>query len=89
MDDTPTKDTAAKGDQATPESRRARDIFEAVYELSGDERLRALRSACGQDAALLSRVEELLRANADAGGFLGTPTWPAGVETATASTVVI
>src|SRR5271165_5937674 len=50
----------------------AKAIFlEALDCKSADERRRFLEQACGTDLALHARVEELLRAHQDAGGFLG------------------
>src|SRR5262245_54970652 len=50
----------------------AKTIFLAALECDGAEALtRFLGQACGADAALRRRVEELLQANRDAGGFLG------------------
>jgi serine/threonine protein kinase/WD40 repeat protein len=49
-----------------------RDIFNEAVEIA-DARQRAayLAAACGADAALRQRIEELIRANDDAGPFLG------------------
>ncbi|MCI0742530.1 MAG: serine/threonine protein kinase, partial [Gemmataceae bacterium] len=50
----------------------AKVIFLAALECEGAEaQSRFLDQACGADAALRRRVEELLQANRDAGGFLG------------------
>src|SRR5262245_19366367 len=50
----------------------AKAIFLAALECEGPETLtRFLDQACGSDAALRRRVEELLQADRDAGGFLG------------------
>src|SRR5437660_392276 len=50
----------------------AKAIFLAALEYEGAEALtRFLDEACGADAALRQRVEELLQAHRDAGGFLG------------------
>ena len=50
----------------------AKAIFlEALDRKEGDELMRFLEKACGPDTALRMRVEELLRANRDAGAFLG------------------
>ena len=48
-----------------------RELFHAALEHQ-DPHLRAafLEEACGQDAGLRTRVEELLAAHADAGSFL-------------------
>src|SRR5262245_33791844 len=54
----------------------AKAIFLEALECEDAKALsRFLDQACGADAALRRRVEELLQANRDAGGFLG------GIET--------
>ncbi|MBI3463736.1 MAG: protein kinase, partial [Planctomycetes bacterium] len=54
----------------------AKAIFlEALDRKSREELERYLADACGDNSALRSRVEELLRAHQDAGNFLGGP-WP-------------
>jgi WD40 repeat protein/serine/threonine protein kinase len=50
----------------------AKAIFLEALDCEGaDELMRFLEQACGADAALRARVEELLRAHRDAGAFLG------------------
>jgi eukaryotic-like serine/threonine-protein kinase len=50
----------------------AKTIFLEALDYNGpDELRRFLEQACGSDAALRMRVEELLRAHRDAGAFLG------------------
>jgi serine/threonine protein kinase/Flp pilus assembly protein TadD len=50
----------------------AKAIFLEALDCQGaDELMRFLDHACGTDAALRTRVEELLRAHRDAGAFLG------------------
>jgi serine/threonine protein kinase/Flp pilus assembly protein TadD len=50
----------------------AKPIFLEALDCKGaDELMRFLERACGSDAALRARVEELLRAHRDAGAFLG------------------
>src|SRR5436309_1928370 len=50
----------------------AKAIFLEALDCQGaDELMRFLEQACGPDAALRTRVEELLRAHRDAGAFLG------------------
>ena len=50
----------------------AKAIFLEALDCQGaDELMRFLGQACGSDAALRMRVEELLRAHRDAGAFLG------------------
>lgn len=61
-----------------------RDIFLAACAIrSGPERLDYLRRACGENLAMLRKVEALLRADEVAGSFLALPTSesdPAGNE---------
>jgi serine/threonine protein kinase/tetratricopeptide (TPR) repeat protein len=55
----------------------AKAIFlEALDQRGSDELIRFLDQACGADAALRGRVEELLRAHHEAGNFLGRPDLP-------------
>src|SRR3989440_905536 len=50
----------------------AKAIFLEALDCNGaDERMRFLEQACGSDAAMRTRVEELMRAHRDAGDFLG------------------
>jgi len=50
----------------------AKAIFLEALDRNGeDERMRFLDQACGADANLRARVEELMRAHRDAGAFLG------------------
>src|SRR3954451_23403529 len=50
----------------------AKTIFLEALDCKGaDELMRFLDQACGSDAALRTRVEELMRAHRDAGAFLG------------------
>jgi eukaryotic-like serine/threonine-protein kinase len=50
----------------------AKAIFLEALDCKGaDELMRYLEQACGSDAGLRARVEELLRAHQDAGAFLG------------------
>src|SRR5258707_4322959 len=50
----------------------AKAIFLEALDCKGvDELMRFLDQACGSDAALRTRVEELMRAHRDAGAFLG------------------
>ena len=59
-----------------------RKIFnEAVEIADGQQRTAYLAAACGADAALLQRIEGLIQAHADAGGFLGG-TGATGAKTA-------
>jgi WD40 repeat protein/serine/threonine protein kinase len=57
------------------ESRKSlRAIFDEVSEIpAGDQRRVYLDEACGENAALRADVEELLRAQETAGGFLADP----------------
>ena len=59
---------------------REKALFEqALYAASAAERLAFLHGACGEDAALLARVQALLQAHETAEGFL--PEQPAGQAT--------
>jgi len=52
-------------------SNREREIFDAAVEVtSAEARSAYLIGACGEDAELRARVEALLRAHEQAGGFL-------------------
>ena len=55
-------------------SRTAEQIFDEACQLSSEQRAAYLRGACGDDAALRSQVESLLRADAEAGSFLAEDT---------------
>jgi serine/threonine protein kinase/WD40 repeat protein len=57
-----------------PEPRLSvREIFDEAWELSPGERQTYLDRACGSDAALRAKIEELLRSDAAAGDFLANP----------------
>lgn len=51
-------------------NRSIRAIFDEAAEMAGEERQAYLDQACGEDAALRAEVEELLRSEEEAGGFL-------------------
>ena len=52
-------------------SNREREIFEAALDITSAEgRLGYLKGACGEDAALLARVQALLQAHEAPEGFL-------------------
>jgi eukaryotic-like serine/threonine-protein kinase len=58
----------------TPEEwNRLFDLFHAAREKSGPERVMVLDSTCGEDTVLRKAVEELLREDEAAGGFLSEP----------------
>ncbi|WP_415909903.1 protein kinase domain-containing protein [Oleiharenicola sp. Vm1] len=57
---------------------REREIFERAGELPAAERAGFLAEACGADAALRQRLDALLAAADDAGGFLAAPEDEAG-----------
>ncbi|MHC4990986.1 MAG: serine/threonine-protein kinase, partial [Planctomycetota bacterium] len=62
------------GEENTSESdRRATRIAAEVMELDEADRPSFMRDACGDDAALRSKVEALLEADASAGSFLLEP----------------
>src|ERR1019366_3632719 len=48
-------------------------IFDGAIELSPERRAAYVQEACGGDAALLQRVEDLLRAHASAEAFMDHP----------------
>jgi serine/threonine protein kinase len=53
------------------QSNREKEIFEQALDITpAEERLRFLTSACGKDAALLARVQALLRADESGESFL-------------------
>src|SRR2546425_4614581 len=53
------------------QSNREKEIFEQALDITPtEERLRFLTSACGKDAALLERVQALLRADESGESFL-------------------
>jgi serine/threonine protein kinase/lipoprotein NlpI len=47
--------------------------YEALQKKAGPERVSYLDTACGRDSGLRSRLESLLKANDEAGDFLGAP----------------
>src|SRR5881296_1632698 len=52
-------------------ANREKEIFEQALDITPtEERLRFLTSACGKDAALLARVQALLRADESGESFL-------------------
>jgi Tol biopolymer transport system component len=58
----------------TPEEwNRLFDLFHAVREKSGGERAVMLETACGEDTLLRKAIEELLREDEAASGFLSEP----------------
>jgi serine/threonine protein kinase len=69
-----------------PEASAYTIFSAALEELDPTARLAYLKQACGQDAALRKRVEKLLQAHDEAGGFFSKPLNPAApVQPATAS----
>jgi len=58
----------------TPDEwQRLFDVFHAARETSGGERLAVLDAACGESTAMRRAVEELLREDEAASGFLSEP----------------
>src|SRR6185312_11323018 len=57
---------------------RDAEIFEAALKLSAEQRAEYLQETCGNDAALRGRIEGLLKAYQDAGGFMEEPAASAG-----------
>ena len=59
------------------QAHREKKLFEQALDVaSPEERLAFLKGACGEDAAMLARVQALLQAHQAAEGFL--PGQPAG-----------
>src|SRR5262245_60958988 len=54
-------------------------VFAAAMELPAEERAAFVARECGSDQVLRSRVEELLRADSEAGDFLAQPSPEADV----------
>ena len=69
---------------STSGAQRAETLFHQVRLRPLGERAVFLDGACGNDAALRSKVEALLKADAEAGSFLASGTHsveaPSGVE---------
>jgi hypothetical protein len=59
-----------KSDSANPNAGQVEAIFNAALAFPGAERVAYLSGVCGTDAKLRERVEALLRAHEQAGGFL-------------------
>ncbi|HEY1788084.1 MAG TPA: serine/threonine-protein kinase [Verrucomicrobiae bacterium] len=57
-------------------SNREEEIFEAALKLPEGDRAAYVDSACGGEAAVRTRVMELLKAHAAAGGFMKEPAVP-------------
>jgi uncharacterized RDD family membrane protein YckC len=55
------------------EWHRVKNVFQAALDQPAAARTRFVREACGDDAALLARVESLLAAHDQAGGFAERP----------------
>src|SRR5512139_607394 len=62
-----------KSESANPNAGQVEAIFNAALAVPGAERAAYLAGACGTDATLRERVEALLRAHEQAGGFLAEP----------------
>ncbi len=63
----------------TPERfRRAGEIYHSALALPADRRATFVETACAGDDDLLSEVESLLAAHAEAGGFIEAPPEPVG-----------
>ena len=72
--------------------QRVRQMFMEVAELGASEREAALINACDGDATLRTEVEALLRAEAQAGGFMASPTVEDGaahLDPSSAATIVV
>ena len=57
-----------------PSPERAKEVFNQAVDLPPEERASFLDVACGADAPLRRRVEQLLGSHEDAGTFLASPT---------------
>jgi eukaryotic-like serine/threonine-protein kinase len=62
-------------------TNREETIFDAVSQLPPEQRAEHLRQACGSDEELRRRVEALLQAHEQAGGFMAEPAAPAARPT--------
>ena len=58
-------------------SNRDEAIFDSALQLPLEQRAEHVRQACGSDDEMRRRVEALLAAHEQAGGFLGEPAAPA------------
>src|SRR6185503_4983570 len=59
--------------QMSEAPEREEAIFKAALELPPEQRADYLRNGCGDDHELRARVEGLLQANENAGGFMQPP----------------
>ncbi len=57
---------------STPVANRAETLFHQARSRPADQRAAFLDGACGNDAALRSKVDALLQADAEAGSFLAS-----------------
>jgi serine/threonine protein kinase/tetratricopeptide (TPR) repeat protein len=64
-----------------------RRVFMEVADLTGEALEAALAGACGDDSALRGEVEALLRAEAQAGGFMSDPTNDAASDQGSNATI--
>src|SRR6185369_11506784 len=62
-----------KKDSETAGPGREEAIFEAALQLPKEKRADHVKAACGDDAGLRERVEALLHAHDQAGGFMEEP----------------
>ena len=68
---------------STPAENRAEALFHQARSRPADRRADFLDGACGNDAALRSKVDALLAADAEAGSFLASATRTAGTNRST------
>ncbi len=61
-------------------TRSAAEIFHEAREMAPEKREGYLVGACGKDLALRSKVEALLKADAEAGNFMASPTAGAAAQ---------
>jgi serine/threonine protein kinase len=65
----------------TPERyQRVKELFHSALELTPDERPAFLAEACGDDAALLAKVEALVAADQEPGSFMDAPAYAVAAE---------
>lgn len=67
--------------------QRAKEIFDHALQLDPEDRPTYLHAACGGNDGLLKEVDELLKAHADAGSFLGDR-WLAPIVCPTAELIL-
>jgi serine/threonine protein kinase len=70
----------------TPERyQRIKELFHSALERTAEERPAFLAEACGDDTALLAKVEALVAADGQPGSFMDAPAYAVAAETLTQS----